>query len=93
MISVEVDAMTTMNISLPKELKSFVDRQLKSGGYSTASEYVRELIRDAQKQAEGRLEKLLLAGLNSGEPVEVTPDWWKRKRAALVRRHRKTRKP
>ena len=34
-----------MNISLPDALKSFVDDQVGSGGYSTSSEYVRELIR------------------------------------------------
>ena len=36
--------MATMNISLPDDLKSFVDAQL-TGRYSTSSEYVRELIR------------------------------------------------
>jgi antitoxin ParD1/3/4 len=43
--------MTTMNVSLPDEMKAFVEEQVQRGGYSTASEYLRELIRDAQKQA------------------------------------------
>lgn len=34
-----------MNISLSKSLKSFVESQVASGGYSTSGEYVRELIR------------------------------------------------
>lgn len=34
-----------MNVSLPDELKMSVDRMTSSGGYSSASEYVRELIR------------------------------------------------
>ena len=37
--------MTTMNISLPHELKSFVDARIKADGYGTSSEYMRELIR------------------------------------------------
>lgn len=37
--------MSTMNISLPDNLKSFVDQQVSQGGYGTNSEYVRELIR------------------------------------------------
>ncbi|MCI1676055.1 MAG: type II toxin-antitoxin system ParD family antitoxin [Ancrocorticia sp.] len=37
--------MTTMNISLPENLKSYVDQRMTSGDYSSASEYVRELIR------------------------------------------------
>ena len=33
-----VDTMTTMNISLPDSLKSFVDDQVGARGYSTSSE-------------------------------------------------------
>lgn len=39
--------MATMNISLPDDLRSFVDEQV-AGRYSTSSEYVRELIRREQ---------------------------------------------
>jgi antitoxin ParD1/3/4 len=37
--------MSTMNISLPDSLKSFVDEQVAQRGFGTSSEYVRELIR------------------------------------------------
>jgi len=40
--------MTTMNISLPDGMKSFVDQQVSARGYGTSSEYVRELIRKDQ---------------------------------------------
>jgi antitoxin ParD1/3/4 len=40
--------MSTMNISLPESLKSFVDEQVEGGGYGTISEYVRDLIRKEQ---------------------------------------------
>lgn len=80
--------MTTMNISLPEEMKSFVETQVQQGGYSTASEYLRELIRDAQKKriADERLEKLLLEGINSGPGIEVTPEYWEERRRELERR-------
>ena len=52
--------MTTMNISLPDALKSFVDEQVASRGYGTSSEYVRELIRKDQDRQ--RLRGLLLGG-------------------------------
>ncbi len=55
--------MSTMNISLPDTLKSFVDDQVKSGGYGTSSEYVRELIRKDQDRL--KLRELLLAGATS----------------------------
>lgn len=80
--------MTTMNISLPEEMKSFVETQVQQGGYSTVSEYLRELIRDAQKKriAEERLERLLLEGINSGPGIEVTPEYWEARRRELERR-------
>jgi len=57
------------------------------------SEYVRELIRsDQAKAAERRLEKLLLEGLGSGEPIEVTPEFWEQKRRDLVARVEEMRK-
>ncbi len=59
-----------MNISLPQDLKSFVDQQVRSRGYSSSSEYVRELIRkDHDLQ---RLHDLLLEGAAS--PPAVTAD-------------------
>lgn len=85
--------MKTMNISLPDEMRAFVEEQLESGGYSTASEYIRELIRTAQKEkARARLEALLLEGLDSGEPIEVTPQFWEARRDELRRRVEKRTK-
>ncbi len=69
-------AMTSMNISLPEELKQYIEAQTKAG-YSTPSEYVRELIREDQKRrAQQRLEELLLEGINSGEPVVADEKFW-----------------
>jgi len=55
--------MSTMNISLPESLKSFVDEQVSQRGYGTSSEYVRELIRKDQDRLQ--LRALLLAGAAS----------------------------
>jgi antitoxin ParD1/3/4 len=55
--------MSTMNISLPDQLKSFVDEQVAERGYGTSSEYVRDLIR--ADQGRQRLRKLLLDGAAS----------------------------
>lgn len=55
--------MSTMNISLPESLKEFVDEQVAARGYSTSSEYVRELIRKDQESL--RLRTLLLEGAAS----------------------------
>ena len=55
--------MTTMNVSLPNSLKSFVDEQVTKRGYGTSSEYVRELIRADQDRQ--HLRQLLLDGAAS----------------------------
>ncbi|MBP6900650.1 MAG: type II toxin-antitoxin system ParD family antitoxin [Burkholderiaceae bacterium] len=55
--------MSTMNISLPESLKSFVDEQVHSRGFGTSSEYVRELIRKDQERLQ--LRAMLLAGASS----------------------------
>lgn len=65
--------MATMNISLPDPLRIFVEERVSAGGYSTVSEYFRELVRlDQKRQAEERLELLLVEGLNSGPAKPLT---------------------
>lgn len=76
--------MTTLNISLPDSMRAFIDEQIAQGGYSTASEYIRDLIRQAQKQAaQEKLDSMLIEGLASGEPIEVTDEWWQEKQERL----------
>jgi len=67
----------TMNISLPDQLKEFVEGQVDSGRYSSVSEYVRDLIRDDEKRkAQEKLEALLVEGIQSGEATEMTRQDW-----------------
>jgi antitoxin ParD1/3/4 len=77
--------MQSLNISLPESPKEFVAGQIAAGHYSSASEYVRELIRaDEKRKAEERLETLLLEGLQSAE-TELTPaDWSEIRQEAIV---------
>jgi len=37
--------MATMNISLPDNLKAFIDQQVNTNDYGSSSEYIRELVR------------------------------------------------
>lgn len=66
--------MTTMNISLPEVLKSFVDDQVGTRGYSTSSEYIRELIRKDQDRQ--RLRSLLLDGAASPPTTTADADYF-----------------
>ncbi len=73
--------MTTMNISLPDALKSFVDGQVSARGYSTSSEYLRELIRKDQDRQ--RLRGLLLEGAASPPVGPADADYFDRLRSQV----------
>jgi antitoxin ParD1/3/4 len=62
---------TTMNISLPETLGDFVEEAVNDGGYSSVSEYMRELVRRAK--GENDLEERLLAALDGADLGEVGP--------------------
>ena len=79
--------METMNIALPESLKEFVQDRVSKGGYSSVSEYVRELIRADQKQlAREILESEILKGLQSGESTPMTQGDWDDLREKLRQR-------
>lgn len=61
--------MATMNISIPDQMKKWVEESVQSGLYSNASDYVRDLIRqDHQKMA--ALRQALIEGEKSGAARE-----------------------
>lgn len=79
--------MATMNISLTDPLKQFVDEEVREGGYSSTSDYVRDLIRQRQRsKAEELLKQLIAEGLASGPGVVVTADTFERMRRELTER-------
>lgn len=66
--------MTTMNVSLPDELKSYVDEQVDDGGYGSTSEYVRDLIR--RDKGRQQLRGVLLDGAASGLGPIADPSYF-----------------
>ncbi len=80
--------METMNIALPENLKTFVQQQVEHGGYSSISEYMRELIRaDQRRQAHAALEAEILQGLASGASTPMTAEDWQAIRHEVRRRY------
>lgn len=74
-------SMSTMNISLPDALKTFVDDQVSTRGYGTSSEYVRELIRKDQDRQ--HLRGLLLAGAESAPTAPADADYFESLRSRV----------
>jgi antitoxin ParD1/3/4 len=82
----------TMNVSLPEPLKRYVDGKVSSGVYGSASEFVREAIREKLLRegeladAKTALTAQLLRGLDSGKAIAFTDDYIKQKKRALTAR-------
>jgi antitoxin ParD1/3/4 len=57
--------MATMNVSLPDEMKAWVDQQVANGRYANASDAIRDFIRRDQV-AVAKLQALIDEGRNSG---------------------------
>jgi len=77
--------MATMNISLPDQLRAFVEEQVATGRFANASDYVRDLIRDDQERAKGlaELQELIREGLESGVSDLTIDDIRRQVRAEL----------
>ena len=87
--------MTTVTISMPESLKEFIDTTVEAKGYGNVSEYIRGLLREAQmKEADARLESLLLEGLTSGKDIPLTDGFWRELKADashILAKHKKSK--
>jgi antitoxin ParD1/3/4 len=84
-------AMTSLNISLPEALKSYVEGQVASGDWGTPSEYVRELIRQDKERRLSTLEQDLLAAAK-GPRIELSVTAIRRKGLVSALRERSRRR-
>ena len=72
--------MATMNISLPDQMKAWVEAQTEGGRYSNSSDYVRDLIRREQIKADkiANMQRLIdeayASGISDQTPREIFED-------------------
>lgn len=79
--------MTTLNVSLPDALREFVETRVAEGRYSTADDYLRDLVREDQRRnAQNHLDALLQDGLSSGPATPITAQDWENIRAEVRKR-------
>ena len=73
--------MATMNVSLPEQMKSWVEQQSEGGRFANSSDYVRDLIRRDQERGMviAELQTAIDAGLNSGSAAPFNPEAFKQK--------------
>ncbi len=69
--------MDTFTIDLPESLRGFVETRTRERGYRSPGDYLADLIRaDEQKQAQSRVDALLLEGLRGGGSAPLDDQEW-----------------
>ena len=78
------EPMATLNISMPDEMRAFIEARVSTGEYQSASDYLRDLIRHDREETE----RLLVEGLESGavRPLDMTT--LKKKAQALLKQEK-----
>jgi antitoxin ParD1/3/4 len=68
--------MATMNISLPDQMKDWVERQVATGRYANASDYMRDLVRRDEARAAkiAHFQDLIDEGIASGISDKTVDD-------------------
>ena len=76
--------MVELQVTLPDWAGEYIQEQVAAGRYGSADELLVELIDQARVVvADDRLAELIQEGMDSGEGVEVTDEWWERRSAEL----------
>lgn len=86
--------MAKISVTLPESLQEFVEREVKEGGYRTASEYLRTLLHERYKEhVQERFEAFIAEGLQSGPAVQATPEFWDDLTRKCITRYEERAKP
>ncbi len=73
--------MATMNISLPDQMRDWVETRTANGEYANNSDYVRDLIRKDKHRADKlrSLQEAITKGVESGTPKAFDKDAFTRR--------------
>jgi antitoxin ParD1/3/4 len=74
-------------------MRDWVEEQVENGGFGTASEYIRQLLRaEQQRQLREQIDANLLRALDSGEPVPAHQAFWQQRSDELAKRLKQRKK-
>lgn len=85
---------STLNVSMPPELRRWLEKTAKAESFETTSEFMRHLVRQAREidRARDQLENALLEAIDSGPAREITTKEWQDMHRDLDRRFGKAQK-
>lgn len=68
---------STINISLPEPLSSYVDAKVAAGDYGTPSQYITELIQEDRDRSRRNLEEVLIHAIGEdSRALEISDEDW-----------------
>jgi antitoxin ParD1/3/4 len=76
--------MATLNISMPDEMRAFIEARVSMGEYQSASDYLRDLIRHDREETE----RLLVEGVESGISRPLNMAELKKRAQALLKQEK-----
>ena len=79
--------MATMNVSLPDEMKEWVEDQAATGRYANVSDYIRDVLRREQgmvARLQGLIDEAYASGFVEMKPDELFEDIKRRSRARIL---------
>lgn len=95
-----------MTITFPEGVAERIEKVARENGYASAAEFLMKLVEEAEVEAaqaqrsgppgmsprnRAELDAMLEAGMNSGPPIRVTPEFWEERRKVLEERMAKRR--
>ncbi len=79
--------MKHLSVPVSDELNETIRKRMAEGGFGSIAEYLRHAVRqELDHAAQAKLERLMLEGLESGEPIEATAEWIAERKAKLRKR-------
>ena len=73
--------MKHLTVPVSEDFDETIRKRMAEGGFGSMAEYLRHTVRqDLERADQAKLEQLLLEGLDSGEPIEMTNEWMQERR-------------
>ena len=86
--------MSALEINLSEDKREFIDQQVVAGQFSGPSDYIGRLVEAARiKSLREHIDAQLIEGLESGPPIEATPEYWEKKREEWSRLYDRADRP
>ncbi len=72
-----------MKIEVPDSLKTWLEQQARFDDHPSVDAFVASVLHDKKRRQQEAIDQALREALESGDFVEITPEWWAERRRKL----------